>query len=82
MPSRRKDTTAQEINEEVKKRLDALSDSLQADRSRIQVHWLQETPWKEVGRLAQHLAPIDPPFWSLHPDPRGGTAITEHRPET
>ena len=29
----------QEINEEVKKRLDALLESLQADRSRIQVHW-------------------------------------------
>ena len=46
----------QEISEEVKQRLDALLDSLQADRSRIQVHWSQGTPWKEVGRMAQHLA--------------------------
>ncbi len=46
----------QEINEEAQKRLDAFVASLQADRTRIHVHLSWGTAWKEVGRLAQHLA--------------------------
>ncbi len=46
----------QEINEEAQKRLDAFLASLQADRTRIQVHLSWGTAWKEVGRMAQHLA--------------------------
>jgi len=46
----------QEINEEPKKRLDAFVESLPADRTRIQVHLSPGTAWKEVGRMALHLA--------------------------
>lgn len=45
-----------EINGEATKRLDEFLDSLQADRTRIHLHLSWGTPWKEVGRMAQHLA--------------------------
>lgn len=45
-----------ELNAEAKARLDVFVDSLQADRGKIQVHLSWGTPWKEVQRLAQHLA--------------------------
>ena len=46
----------QEIHEEVKKRMDAVRESLQADGIRIQVHLSRGTPWKEVGRTARDVA--------------------------
>ena len=46
----------QDINEDAEKRLDTLRESLQADRSRIQVHLSWGTPWKEAARVAQDLA--------------------------
>jgi nucleotide-binding universal stress UspA family protein len=48
----------QDITEDAEKRLDTLRESLQADRSRIQVHLSWGTPWKEVGRMAKDLRPI------------------------
>lgn len=44
-----------EINAEATKRLDEFLDSLQVDRTRIHLHSSWGTPWKEVGRTAQHL---------------------------
>lgn len=46
----------QEINAEAQARLDTFLESLAADRSQIQVHLSWGTPWKEVRRLAQHVA--------------------------
>ena len=46
----------QEINEEAQKRLDAFLESLHVDRTRIQVHLSSGTAWKEVGRMAKHVA--------------------------
>ncbi len=45
-----------EMNEEARTRLEALLDSLSADRSKVQVHLSWGTPWKEVKRMAQHVA--------------------------
>jgi universal stress protein E len=44
-----------EINEEARARLEKFVDSLQADRSQLQIHLSWGTPWKEVKRMAQHL---------------------------
>lgn len=44
-----------EINQAVEKRLYDFLESLQIDRSQIQVHLSIGAPWQEVGRLAQHL---------------------------
>lgn len=49
-------TLRQEIDEEAKRRLDAFLKSLPAEHARIQTHLLWGTPWKEVGRMAQHVA--------------------------
>ncbi|MEQ1829537.1 MAG: universal stress protein [Pirellula sp.] len=48
-------TDRREINEAVEKRLYEFLESLQIDRSQIQVHVSIGTPWQEVGRLAKHL---------------------------
>lgn len=45
-----------EINEEAQARLETFLDSLQVDRSKVQVHLSWGTPWKEVKRMADHLA--------------------------
>ncbi len=45
-----------EINEEAKARLETFLDSLQADRNKVLVHLSWGTPWKEVKRVAEHLA--------------------------
>jgi universal stress protein E len=45
-----------EINAEAKHRLDQFVESSQVDPAHIQVHLSWGTPWKEIGRMAQHLA--------------------------
>lgn len=45
-----------EINEEARARLEKFVDSLQVDRSQLQIHLSWGTPWKEVKRLSQHVA--------------------------
>ncbi len=44
-----------EINEAMEKRLNHALDSMQIDRTQIQVHLSLGTPWKEVCRLSQQL---------------------------
>lgn len=44
-----------EINAEATSRLEAFLNSLQVDRSKIQVHLSWGTPWREVNNLVQHL---------------------------
>ncbi len=48
----------QEINAAAQQRFDVFLESLRPDRTRIRIHshlsW--GTPWKEVGRMAQHVA--------------------------
>lgn len=44
-----------EINEEANERLESFIKSLNSDRSRIQSHLAWGTPWKDIGRTAQHL---------------------------
>jgi nucleotide-binding universal stress UspA family protein len=45
-----------EINEEAKRRLSAFLSSIPSNGTPIQEHLSWGTPWKEVGRTAQHLA--------------------------
>jgi nucleotide-binding universal stress UspA family protein len=49
-------TLRNEINGEARAHLENFLDSLEADRSRIQVHLSCGTPWKVVSRFSQHLA--------------------------
>jgi universal stress protein E len=44
-----------EINEEAKKRLDSLIESLRENGERIHRHLSWGTPWKDISRTAQHL---------------------------
>ncbi|MGD9715399.1 MAG: universal stress protein, partial [Thermomicrobiales bacterium] len=44
-----------EIDEEARHRFDTFVESLDAEPDQIQRHLSWGTPWKEVGRLAQHL---------------------------
>jgi nucleotide-binding universal stress UspA family protein len=46
----------QQINEKSSQRMNAFLDSLQVDRSNIQVHLAWGAPWKEVRRIAKHQA--------------------------
>jgi nucleotide-binding universal stress UspA family protein len=46
----------EEINAETKWQLDAFMESLPGDHSRIKRHLSWGTPWKEIQRLAHHLA--------------------------
>jgi nucleotide-binding universal stress UspA family protein len=44
-----------EINAVVKKRLNDALESMQIDRTQIELHLSLGTPWKEVSRLSEHL---------------------------
>jgi len=44
-----------EINKEAQKRLDDFVESLHIEPSRVHRHLSCGTPWKDIGRLAQHL---------------------------
>jgi nucleotide-binding universal stress UspA family protein len=44
----------QEINEEATKRMNTFLESLEVDRSSIQVHLAWGTPWKEIRRVAKY----------------------------
>jgi universal stress protein E len=44
-----------EINVAVEKRLNLALESMQIDRTQIELHLALGTPWKEISRLSQHL---------------------------
>lgn len=52
----RENTLRQEINEVAKARLETFLDSLPVDRAAVHVHLSWGVPWREVTRMAQHLA--------------------------
>jgi universal stress protein E len=48
-------TIRKEINVAVEKRLNHALESMQIDRTQIELHLALGTPWKEISRLSQHL---------------------------
>ena len=44
-----------EINENARRRLELFIDTLNADRSRIQLHFSCGIPWKDIGTTARHV---------------------------
>jgi hypothetical protein len=52
------------LNEEVKKRPDAVGKSFPANGTRIHVHWSQGTQWKEVGRMARSIGLQTGSLWA------------------